>query len=438
MIRGLLTTLVLCAAVLSWPAPAEGCRCIEPGLPCDAAWQADAVFVGHVVSISTGAGRQVEFAVVEPFRGLQLPQVAVETGSAGNCAYPFEIGQSYLVYARRTPEGQLTASICSRTRPLRDATEDLAYARSLATMVAGDPARLTGRVGLWEYPRAAGTLKPVPRVVVTATGGGRTFSTTADDRGEFELTGLPLGKYDVMAHPRDGYAGAKRTVEIHDPRGCGTTQLYVQYDGRVIGRVVDSRGVSVAGLRIELVLPADVDRPGGGEWVSARTAADGTFEFRLVAPDRYLLGFNSIRSLDDRRQLTRPRAFYPSVVQPADASVVAVAAGERVRLKDFVVPDAINLVMVTGVVVDEAGRPVQGAVVALRGNRESGMFFGPMVQTGDDGRFSFAALDRGKYEVHVTRSVGSAYDRGVQFGNVFFTAAAGTAITVVLKPTQFR
>ncbi len=231
MIRGLLTIFCLCAAAILWPLPIEACSCITSGSVCDAAWQADAVFVGHIVSISSTGGRRVELAVIEPFRGLQLSQVTLVTGfGQADCGYPFEIGQSYLVYAHRTPEGQLSTSICSRTRPVRDATEDLAYMRSLAAIEADAPARLPGRVVLWQYPLPpGGQLKPIPGLTITATGAGRTYSAVANERGEFELMGLSLGKYQLIASAPDGYAASQRTIDLHDPRGCGTALLYVQY-----------------------------------------------------------------------------------------------------------------------------------------------------------------------------------------------------------------
>src|SRR5262249_7240954 len=159
-----------------------------------------------------------------------------------------------------------------------DAAEDLAYLRSLASIVPGTPGRLSGQVMLWQYPAPPDGLKPVPRVVVTAAAGPRTFSASTNERGEFELTRLPLGTYDLIARAPTGYQATMRTVTIHDPRGCGTTLLYIQYDGRVSGRVVDTQGTGIPGLALELVLPVDVDRPGGGrKKLSARTEADGRY-----------------------------------------------------------------------------------------------------------------------------------------------------------------
>jgi hypothetical protein len=77
-----------------------------------------------------------------------------------------------------------------------------------------------------------------------------------------------------------------------------------------------------------------------------------------------------------------------------------------VRLGNFVVPESIKLVTVPGIVVDEAGRPLRGAIVALRDRTEGPNVIGPRFVTGDDGRFAFSLVDGGRYDVHVTRYLG--------------------------------
>jgi hypothetical protein len=309
------------------------------------------------------------------------------------------MGESYVVYAHRSPTGQLSTSICSRTRPVANAADDLTYLRSLAAIRPADLARVAGRVQLWEWPRRADReLQPMPGITVTATGESRTFSARADNRGEFELTGLPVGEYEVVARAPQGYDGVPLSVKINDPRGCGAPVLYVRYDGRVIGRVVDGRGGGIRGLPLELVSAADVDKPGGsGNGVQAWTSADGTFELRLVA------------------------------------------VGDRVGLRDFVIPDNIRLVTIDGLVVDEAGRPVSDASIALRDNTEGPNIIGPRFVTGDDGRFAFSVVEGGKYDVHVTRYVGADVRTSeVQVAMVPFTASAGAPVLkVVMKPSRY-
>jgi len=384
-------------------------------------------------------GRLVQLAVVEAFRGFQLSQVTLVTGyGQADCGYPFRMGESYVVYAHRSPTAQLSTSICSRTRPVANANQDLVYLRSLAAVGPGILARVAGRVQLFEWPRRAdGEQRAMPGLTVTATSEGRNFSARADDRGEFELTGLPLGKYEVVARAPEGYEGVPHSLEIHDPRGCGALLLYVRYDGHVTGRVLDRSGGGIPGLPLDLVPTADVDKPGGsGNRVQVWTAVDGTFELRLVAPGEYLLGFNSVRDHDG--QLTFARAFYPGVAEPTGAARVVVSAGDRVRLRDFVVPDNIRLVTVQGLVVDEAGRPVPDASIALRDNTEGRNIIGPRFVTADDGRFAFSVVEGGKYDVHVTRYVGSdPQTREVQVAMVPFTAFAGAPVLkAVMKPSR--
>src|SRR5688572_27739183 len=121
----LVLALIVAGLLTLWSSPAHACSCGTAGV-CDAAWTAGAVFVGHVVSMESSptGGRIVQLAVLEGFRGFRLTQVAIATSaSEGSCGYPFQIGESYLVYTDQSPDsGTLSASLCSRTRPLASAS----------------------------------------------------------------------------------------------------------------------------------------------------------------------------------------------------------------------------------------------------------------------------------------------------------------------------
>jgi hypothetical protein len=428
-----------------WSVSADACSCVVPGLPCEAAWRSDVVFSGRVVSLESSAARTgshgVEFEVIETFSGPDVRTIVV--GSGGGCSYSFKIGESYLVYATEV-QGTLTTSVCTRTRPLRDATDDLAYARSLSAVTPGLPARIGGTVQIWEPrilvngdPRPmAGKRppKPVPHVMVTATGEGGVFSARTNARGEYELTGLPLGKYEISPAAPDGYQSVSRAVELFDPRGCGRTDLIVKSDGRVTGRVVDGSGRPVPGLPLALVLPADVNKRGGGSIrFAAWTAANGAFEVPLVPPGEYLLGTDAI--VGPGGQLTFPRAFYPGAIQRRGAENVIVPAGERVQLRDFVVPETITLVTVKGTVVDTNGRP-QPARIVLRDDTEGPNMIGPALMTGNDGSFTFSLVPGARYELIATRDAGTGAETGeTHMGRAVFEAsAAARSMTVVMKP----
>ena len=83
--------------------------------------------MGTVSSIADATdvyGRHVEFEIVEAWKGISSSKVSILTGrGGGDCGYPFGVGGTYLVYAGGAE--YLAASICSRTRDLGSAGEDL-------------------------------------------------------------------------------------------------------------------------------------------------------------------------------------------------------------------------------------------------------------------------------------------------------------------------
>jgi hypothetical protein len=271
--------------------------------------------------------------------------------------------------------------------------------------------------------------------MVTATGDGRVYSAPANERGEFELIGLPPGKYEVVAEAPPGFQSVLRAVELVDPRGCGRIDLAVKYDGRVIGRVVDVSGRPVPGLPLALDTRTDVSKPGGGtNRVRAFTGRDGTFEFHLVPPGNYVLGTNSVIGPDGR--LTFPRAFYPGVIESSAADTVTVAVGEHPRLRDFILPESIKLVTVKGSVVDVEGRPVAKVSMGVMDDSEGPNVIGTGLMTGDDGSFTFSLVDSVRYEIIATQPAGTdVRTRETQSGKALFRASpASGPITIVMKP----
>lgn len=128
-----LKTLVLGLLVNS----ALACDCDMPPAPKKALQQAAAVFVGQVTQIKIldkkeyhgDYAMQVQFKVANSWKGVNGAQAVVQTGAEGgaDCGYDFEVGHEYLVYAYTLPgDKTLITGLCSRTRPIEDATPDLA------------------------------------------------------------------------------------------------------------------------------------------------------------------------------------------------------------------------------------------------------------------------------------------------------------------------
>ncbi len=120
-------------------ARADACTCMPPPPAADALESAEAVFVGEVESItdlgseSRGGSALVDLAVSRWFKGNGDDRAEVRTLKATSmCGYPFEEGDAYLVYASDAGDGNLGVSLCSRTRPLDQAGDDVRELEKLA------------------------------------------------------------------------------------------------------------------------------------------------------------------------------------------------------------------------------------------------------------------------------------------------------------------
>ena len=71
--------------------------------------------------------RRVQVRVLRVWKGNFGERATIFTSNAGiGCGYPFARGQEYLAYVVRGAHGHLITSVCSRTRPMAEARDDLA------------------------------------------------------------------------------------------------------------------------------------------------------------------------------------------------------------------------------------------------------------------------------------------------------------------------
>jgi MYXO-CTERM domain-containing protein len=129
----LLALLAFSAPVLS-SLPALACSC-EPQTVEQAKQSAVAIFQGRVIAVEAAPSsspdalpeKSVTLEVARSWRGVQQQgKVTLRTSESGaSCGYSFVLGTSYLIYASGEP-AKLEVHSCSRTRPLSDASEDLA------------------------------------------------------------------------------------------------------------------------------------------------------------------------------------------------------------------------------------------------------------------------------------------------------------------------
>ena len=126
----------------------------------------------------------------------------------GDCGYDFQAGETYLVYANNDEgsSNSLSTDVCTRTRRLSEAGEDLAYLFFLKDQPAST--RLEGFTTTDELYRLTfdrlhdqETMKsPVAGVVVELQSDRLTRFTETDRKGRFVFDGLLAGNYKLSAY----------------------------------------------------------------------------------------------------------------------------------------------------------------------------------------------------------------------------------------------
>ena len=131
-----LFSLALLSAGLLIPEIAEACSCMPPPAPVVAARDADAVFHAKLVSVTDMpsttphglAYKKFTFEVLRTFKGQLDVQVNVQTAdNSAACGREYgDAGSEWLIYARVDENGQTHDNLCSRSRPIDNAVEDIA------------------------------------------------------------------------------------------------------------------------------------------------------------------------------------------------------------------------------------------------------------------------------------------------------------------------
>lgn len=134
--------------------------------------QADAVFEARVEAVQNADAGMVRYdlAVLRVFKGEVGPSAPLLTrASSAACGRSFVQGKRYLIYAHRTAEGDLGDTMCSRTRQIATADEDLAALGAGAPPPAPPAPEAESR----EPPRIdSGQAPPVLEAPAPATRGG--------------------------------------------------------------------------------------------------------------------------------------------------------------------------------------------------------------------------------------------------------------------------
>jgi hypothetical protein len=445
--------LRICAAhtfLMTTLAPdADACSCGSGGPPCRNYFEVDAVFVGTVREISppeeivggdsTYWRRLVRFSIERTFKGVQGTMVEVSTGlDGGDCGFSFEARRRYLVYAYRKTDGGLGTGICSRTRLISKASEDLAYLENLPE--SGSGARVYGMITHWERDLAEDRVVsygPVKGVHLLLQGSTGTFRAMTDNQGKYEITGIPPGSYELQAQPPEPFRQTEQPwkIELPDARACFPADIGLRYDGRIKGSIVAGDGGPAAGMTVEVRHANLAGSSGLIPTLDVRTDAFGTFEFTNVSPGRYVVGVGLLWRLTNSDGCYQ-RTFYPGTPDARDAAVVEVGPGTHHELQSLRLR-ALEAHSLTGVVVHQDGTSVEGASVRLTAGEFPRSQVANSVETDSQGRFAFTVCDGLTYVVNAFFGVdGIPPLRFKATTDVFRGSAQTRPLQIVLWPIE--
>lgn len=245
----------------------------------------------------------------------------------------------------------------------------------------------------------------VPGVKVTARSGDLTVLARTGVDGRYRLTGLAQESYRLSFDEKSFVLTERRGIEVSAGE-VKTLDVALTAAVTLLGRVSDEKGRPIAGARGALS-PGSESRMGaimarmaqGGAAASPAfiSGSDGTFKATRLAP-----GLN--------QKLTVAHTEFERHVIPG---LDLVAEAPRPLTVDVVLSPGFVL---SGVVKDKDGRPIENASVAL--NRSVQMTGGrggnvvsfsgiesvrPQTETDYEGKFGFKGLSAGDYDVTVSR-----------------------------------
>ena len=348
--------LLLIALVSLATDALASCPTRQQGPPCQEYWHTEAVFIGTAnrivytpnntqLAIGPYLSSTVYFTVEEAFKGVEETGIVMDLDY---CGYRFKEGERYLVYAQRNPNNKKldVRAGNTRTRPLSEAAEDLAYIRGLATAEPGS--RMFGKVVRQTHNLKAHRfeIEPLQNIKITLEGNNQRYEVVSDSEGLYQFKGLPAGSYRVRAEFPADARYEEMTIKVNG-RECAPVDIFASRKWEITGRVVDVNGKPLDSVPVSLV-PADVpveqmlsEGKEKNSWIMTWTNKQGRFQFSQLAAGPYMLIVNRTEqetAVGSNISRTLPRLFYPGVSDVNGATVIVIGKDDDVREYEFRLP----------------------------------------------------------------------------------------------------
>ncbi|NUM55395.1 MAG: carboxypeptidase regulatory-like domain-containing protein [Candidatus Hydrogenedentes bacterium] len=242
------------------------------------------------------------------------------------------------------------------------------------------------------FVRDAATSKGVRNARIqlyTESRGGGTIRTskdaTTEEDGLYTITGLPSGSYTIYVTEAEGYVAddynKRQIISVTAGQSIEDVDFTLESGTSIAGRVVDEAGEPVPQARVSVAAKR------GGRYANAESDVNGLFTVMGVTVASELF----VRA-EKKGLVSKP-------VGPFDTS-----SGPVGDVTITVVKEAT----ISGVVVDESGKPIPKAqVIPYRVEKENQGFGSPVERSNEKGEFKLGRLAEGEYQLQAVIGDGS-------------------------------
>lgn len=231
---------------------------------------------------------------------------------------------------------------------------------------------------------------------------------TTDQEGNYRITNLPPGTYQVMPHAPtfvgSGDRGGKRLIVAAGETVEGI-DFTLNRGGVITGKATDSEGRPLIEEQI-ILLPVEENNQNAQAYMrQQRTYTDDRGSYRIfgIPQGKYRIALGQIEDVRGPRGSNYPPTFHPAVTDAAKATVIEVSEGTEATNVDITVGRILSTFTASGRIVDgRTGQALANIKYGLQTfGRDQGSFIRTDFVSDSKGEFKVEHLTPGKYAVFV-------------------------------------